>query len=144
MLLLVLADHHGVIGSTERQRATAEQARTLLAEVIEEEPSDPEWRAQLAHSHDLIAGALAREWQVDAALAAYRAALAIREQLAAGDPGNVRWQREIALSHAEIGDMLRRQGQWGPALDAYRAAVTTWGTLVPPPHRPTNSCSRIC
>jgi hypothetical protein len=67
---------------------------------------------------------------VDAGLAAYRAALAIREQLAAGDAGNVRWQREIALGHAEIGDILRRQGQWGPALDAYRAAVTTWENLA--------------
>jgi eukaryotic-like serine/threonine-protein kinase len=123
VLLLVLADHHGVIGNTERQRVTAEQARTLLTGVIAEEPSVPEWREQLALSNNLVADAHAREWQVDSALAGYRAALAIRETMVGRDPSNARWQREIALSNINIGDMLRRQGQWGPALEAYRAAV---------------------
>jgi tetratricopeptide (TPR) repeat protein len=122
-LMLVLADHYGIIGNTERQRQTAEQARTLLVGVIAEEPSEPGWSGQLALSDDLIGDAHAREWQVDGALAAYRGALAIRDQLAAGDPDNGRWQREIALSHTNIGDMLRRQGRWEPALEAYRAAL---------------------
>ena len=123
MLLLVLADHNGVIGKTEKQRATAEQARTLLTEVIAEEPSVPMWHEQLALSNDLVADAHAREWHVDNALAAYRAALAIRNALAGRDARSPRWQRGIALNNINIGDMLRRQGRWGPALEAFRAAV---------------------
>jgi tetratricopeptide (TPR) repeat protein len=129
-LLLVLADHNGVIGNSQKQRATAEQARTLLAGVIAEEPAVPEWHEQLALSNDLIADAYAREWHVDGALAAYRASLAIRTALALGKPDNARWQREVALSNINIGDMLRRQGRSEPALDAYRAAVERLEPLV--------------
>ena len=130
VLLLVLADQYGKLGNIERQRQMAEQARSELATVVDEEPSEPEWRRQLALSTDLIADAHAAAWQVDGALGGYRAALAIRHELAAGDPGNPGWQREIALSHTSIGDMLRRQGQWQAALDAYRAAVATQQRLV--------------
>jgi tetratricopeptide (TPR) repeat protein len=125
VLLLVLADQYGKVGNIEQQRETAEQARNELAAVVDAEPSDAEWRAQLALSNDLIADAHARKWEVNDALAGYRAALALREELAARDPGNLHWQRGIALSQTNIGDMLRRQGKWGPALDTYRAAVAT-------------------
>jgi tetratricopeptide (TPR) repeat protein len=129
-LLLVLADHHGVIGNSGQQRATAEQARTLLAAVIAEQPSVPRWREQLALSNDLIADTYAREWQVERALDAYRAALATRTALIAQNPGNPRWRRGAALSNINVGDMLRRQGRLGPALEAYRAAVTTLEQLA--------------
>jgi tetratricopeptide (TPR) repeat protein len=130
MLLLVLADHNGVIGNTEKQRVTAEHARALLAGVIAEESSIAEWHEQLALSNDLIADAHAREWHVDRALTAYQEALTIRNELAARDPRNARRYREIALSHINIGDMLRRQARWGPALEDYRAAVGSLEQLV--------------
>jgi eukaryotic-like serine/threonine-protein kinase len=130
VLLLVLADQYGKVGNIEQQRETAEQARNELAAVVDEEPSDPEWRAQLALSNDLIADSYATQWQVDKALAGYRATLGIREELAEDDPRNPRWQRGIGLSNISIGDMLRRQGKWGPALDAFRAAVATQERLV--------------
>jgi tetratricopeptide (TPR) repeat protein len=121
--VLVDADHHGITGETEQQRKAAEQARTMLEDVVKEEPSDPEWRRQLALSHDLIAGALATEWQVDLALAEYRKALQIREGLASDYPRDIRQRREIALSHTNVGDMLRRQGKWKLALEDYCAAL---------------------
>jgi eukaryotic-like serine/threonine-protein kinase len=121
--LLALADLYGKLGNIERQREMAERARSELAKVVDEEPYDPEWRVQLALSHDLIAGAQARKWQVADALASYRAALTIREGLAAADPGHVGWQKAVALSHASIGDILFRQGRWAAALEAYQAAL---------------------
>jgi tetratricopeptide (TPR) repeat protein len=121
ILLLASADHEGKVGNIEQQRQTAEQARVELERVSEEEPADPEWRAQLALAQDLIAGAWAAQWQVDRALEEYRKALAIREKLASGD--KPRWQRELALSHTDIGDMLWRQGKWKLAIDDYRQAV---------------------
>ena len=129
-LILVLADQYGKVGNIAQQRQMAEQARSELATVVDEEPSVPEWRRQLALANDLVADADAAAWQVEDALEGYRAALAIRQELAVGDPDNPSWQREIALSHTSIGDMLRRQGQWDAALDAYRAAVAAQERLV--------------
>jgi tetratricopeptide (TPR) repeat protein len=129
-LILVLADQYGKVGNLAQQRQMAEQARNELATVVDEEPSDPEWRRQLALANDLVADADAAAWQVEDALNGYRAALTIRQELAVGDPDNPSWQREIALSHTSIGDMLRRQGQWDAALDAYRAAVAAQERLV--------------
>ena len=81
---------------------------------------------------------------MDDALAGYRAALAIREELAAGDPGNTRWQREIALSHTNIGDMLRRQGQMGSGARRLSRGGGDPGAVWLPPHPPTRSWSGIC
>jgi tetratricopeptide (TPR) repeat protein len=130
VLLLVLADQYGKVGNIAQQRQTAEEARRELAAVVEEQPSNLEWRRQLALANDLIADAQAAEWEVEGALKGYRAALAIREEAAAADPGNPAWQRGIALSHASIGDMLRRQGQWQAALDAFRKAVVAQERLL--------------
>ena len=144
VLLLVLGDQYGKLGNIARQQQMALQARSELAAVVDQEPSDPEWQRQLALANDLIADAHAAAWQVDGALGGYRAALAIRQGLAAGDPGNPSWQRDIALSHTSIGDMLRRQGQWDAALDSYRAAVAIQQQLADatPPTR--GACGICC
>jgi tetratricopeptide (TPR) repeat protein len=57
-----------------------------------------------------------------AALAAYRAGMAIAERLAAADPGNVEWQRDLSGSHSRIGDVLMAQADLAAALAAYRAS----------------------
>ena len=111
---------------------------------MDAEPSEPEWRAQLALSDDLIADAYARKWQVNDALAAYRAALAIREGLAMGDPGNLHWQRGIALSQTNIGDMLRRQGKWGRSARRLSGGGGDLRNVWLPPNPPTRSWSGIC
>ena len=46
--------------------------------------------------------------QLDDALAAYRASLAIRERLAAADPSNAGWQRDLSVSH----NKRRRRAAW--------------------------------
>jgi tetratricopeptide (TPR) repeat protein len=130
MLRLALADEYGKVGNIEQQLQTAEKAGAELDKVSKEEPFDPEWRSQLALSHDLIAGAWATQWQVDRALEEYRKALAIRQKLASDDRSNPRWQREQAVSHTDVGNMLRRQGKWGPAIDHYRRAVQLEEDLI--------------
>ena len=59
----------------------------------------------------------------DGALAAYRAALGIRETLARRDPANTEWQRDLSISHDKIGDMLTAQGDGDGALAAYRTSL---------------------
>jgi tetratricopeptide (TPR) repeat protein len=123
VLLLVFADHYGVIGDIERQRVMADQARVELASVSADEPANPYWRRHLARSHDLVADAHAIEWNVEEALAGYREALGIRERMALEHPEDAGLQREIGLSNISIGDMLRRQGLWELSLRGYHIAL---------------------
>ena len=58
-----------------------------------------------------------------AALASYRASLAIRERLAAADPGNASWQRDLSASEDRIGDVQQAQGDLATALTSYRVSL---------------------
>jgi tetratricopeptide (TPR) repeat protein len=61
---------------------------------------------------------------LNGALTAYRAGMAIAERLAASDRDNAGWQRDLSVSHERIGDVLQRQGDLNGALAAYRAGMT--------------------
>ncbi len=56
-------------------------------------------------------------------MAAYRAGLAISENLARHDPANLDWQRDLSVSHERIGNVLVAQGERAAALEAYRAGL---------------------
>ena len=122
LLLMVLADHYGIIGKADRQLDTAKRARQILDALVAGNPSNTEWMNQLATSHDLVGDALANQLQVDEALTAYRAALSIREKLAAESPSDRKLQRGLSLSHNKLGDILLRQGQLNEALAAFQTA----------------------
>src|SRR5262245_36590004 len=53
------------------------------------------------------------------ALAAYKAALAIRDRLAKADPGNAGWQFDLGISHERIGAVLQAQGNLPGALKEF-------------------------
>jgi tetratricopeptide (TPR) repeat protein len=57
------------------------------------------------------------------ALAAYQAALAIRQRLTQQDPVNVEWQWDLAISHDRIGAVRQAQGDLAGALAAYQASL---------------------
>ena len=122
LLLMVFADHYGIIGKTDRQWDAAKRARDILRELVDAHPSNAEWRRQLATSQDLIGDTLANRLQVDAALGAYQASRVIREKLAADHPSDPTSQRDLALSDNKVGDMLFRQGHPEEALAAFQAA----------------------
>ena len=66
---------------------------------------------------------LVRQGDLPNALAAYKAALAIRERLATADPGNVKWQRDLSTAHSNIGNVLLAQGNLSNALAAYKGSL---------------------
>jgi len=78
------------------------------------------WQGDLSVSHVKLGDVLEAQGDLGEMLGAYRAALAIRERLAATDPG---WQRDLAVSHERLGNVLEAQGDLGGALAAYRAAL---------------------
>jgi hypothetical protein len=97
LLLMVFADHYGIIGKTDRQWDAAQRARDILQELVADHPSNPEWLRQLAISHDLVGDILADRFQLDTALVAYRAAQSIREKLSADDPRDASSERDLVL-----------------------------------------------
>ena len=122
LLLMVFADHYGIIGKTDRQWDAAQRASDILQELVADHPSNPEWLRQLAISHDLVGDILADRFQLDTALVAYRAAQSIREKLSADDPRDASSERDLVLSDNKVGDMLFRQGHPEEALAAFQAA----------------------
>ncbi len=70
-----------------------------------------------------IGDVLSAQGRLDEALSAYRAALAIRERLAAADQSNAVWHHHLSVSQERIGDVLSAQGRLDEALTAYRAGL---------------------
>jgi tetratricopeptide (TPR) repeat protein len=137
LLLLVLADHYGIIGETARQSELAARARAIFEQVAAEEPAKVEWQRNLARSYDVSGSALAQQWQVEQALTAFRAALDLREDLLQAHSDQPMLLRDVALSRTMVGDMLRRQGDWAGARQSYQAAKAIGDRLLraDPDHR---------
>lgn len=64
------------------------------------------------------------------ALAAYRASLAIAEELAARDASDTTWRRDLLVVRVKIGNVLAEQGDRAGALTAYREALAIGERLV--------------
>ena len=113
------------------QRGRVLDARAVLADIGDPgslHPSRAAWVRTFAGDAAVAYGDLA------AALAAYRASLAIAERLAAADPSNAEWQRDLSVSHDKLGDVLVAQGQLADALAAYRASLAIasgWRRPIP-------------
>ena len=88
------------------------------------DPSNTQWKWELALNNERIAGMLAAgdHWgEHQKALAAHRAALALRRELVATDPGNATWRCALANSLSSIGQMLFKGiGDREEAFTAYR------------------------
>ncbi|MBU0609305.1 MAG: DUF4062 domain-containing protein, partial [Armatimonadetes bacterium] len=97
---------------------TAQQA------LCERAPDNTAWQRELSVSHERLGDVRVAKGDLRGALAAYKAALAIGERLAAADPGNAAWQRDLAASYSRLGDVLVAQGDLPGALRAYEASLT--------------------
>src|SRR5512132_4612214 len=120
--LMFSADNYGIIGKSEQQLDAAKRARDILEELVSDHPSNPEWRQQLAISHDLVGEILANQMRLDAALAEYGAAQSIREKLSTDDPSDPKLRRDLSISQQQLGGILLRQGHLVEALDAFEKA----------------------
>ena len=73
-------------------------------------------------SYIKVGDVLFQQGNTAGALNSYRASLAIRTKLAAGDPDNAQWQRDLCSAYQRVGDGLKAQGNTAEALDAYRSS----------------------
>jgi tetratricopeptide (TPR) repeat protein len=101
--------------------AMYEEARRVAEGLVADDPSDAA-RAALAQSHHNIGMVLERINRPQAALAAYREALALRQKLADANPAVTQFQSDLAYSHNNIGVALQRAGQTQAVLAAHEKA----------------------
>jgi predicted negative regulator of RcsB-dependent stress response len=113
---IALGDLHRDTGSLGKAREAFDEALATARR------QDPEGR-DVAAAQDRRGDVLVAQGEGAAALAAYRAGMAIRERLAAADPANAEWQRDLSISRNKIGDVLVAQGEGAAALAAYRAGM---------------------
>ena len=74
-------------------------------------------------SQEKVGDAFVAQNDARGALDAYRASLAIVEQLAAKDPTNAVLQSDLFLGHAKVADMLQATGELDHALAEHRSAI---------------------
>jgi tetratricopeptide (TPR) repeat protein len=107
-------------GDTAAALAAAQQAQTILQDLVTSSPDSTDYQRELSVSHNKIGDVLLAAGRREEALAAYQKSLTIRDKLAAADPGNTQWQRDLSVGHDKIGDVLLAAGKREEALAAYQ------------------------
>jgi tetratricopeptide (TPR) repeat protein len=111
------------LGRHEEGAAALVRARDEYARLAAEFPALPEYRFELAGSHNDLGLLLKTLGKRGEAEAQYRAALALQEKLAAEFPALPKYRFELAGSHNNLGLLLDGLEKWSEAEAQYRAAL---------------------
>ena len=122
-----LRDKLEPLGKLDLLESVAEKARAYYED--RHATDDPEEQRLHAVALNNLGDVLATR-DAPGALARYREALAMAEDLVARKPDDVAVLRMIAMGYGRIGKVLVAQGDMNAALVAYRAAVTAYERLV--------------
>jgi serine/threonine protein kinase/Flp pilus assembly protein TadD len=128
------------LGRTTEAAAAFRQARDGYAKLAADFPAVPQYRQELALSHDNLAVQLAGLGKEAEAEQQYLKALALQEKLAADFPAVPQYRKELAASHNNLGILLRDLGKRPEAERQYRKALHLREKLVKdfpavPPYR---------
>jgi tetratricopeptide (TPR) repeat protein len=122
-MLIQFARNYAILGDTSTQLARSLEAQRLLAGLAAERPEDVTYQRDLSVAYVEVGGVLVAQGQLDDALKAFRAAIAIAERLAALDSGNTGWQRNLAAAYSRVGEVLEEQGQLDAAFEVFRKSL---------------------
>jgi tetratricopeptide (TPR) repeat protein len=111
------------LGETHQAVADYEQMRVIFAGLAAQHPDVPQYRQELANSHNNLGNLLRDLGKRAEAEVAHRAALKLREELAAQHPELPRYRQDLAASHNNLGVLLYDLGRSAEAEVAYRAAL---------------------
>ncbi len=125
-----IADILATTGRPDQAIEAYGRVRTMLQEVIREDPEATLPRDNLASCLKGLAFTLSRVGQQDKALPVYEEALAIRQGLAEADPENPVRKRELALVHNDLGTLFTFTGKSAEALAAYQRAIAVLRPLA--------------
>lgn len=99
------------------------EALLLLEPLAAANPDDPRTLSAMAKAHEMKAGSLSGESDLNPARVEYEKSLEIRERLAKADPANEGYQVELSFAHKHMGSVLAEQGRLDEALDHYHKAL---------------------
>jgi tetratricopeptide (TPR) repeat protein len=122
----VLAD----LGKRAEAEAAYRQALAIQDKLAGEYPAVPQYRQELATSHNNLGILHARLGKRAEAEEAYRKALAIHEKLAGEYPAVPQYRQELATSHNNLGNLLASLGKPAEAEAAYRQALAIQAKLA--------------
>ncbi|HEX5864294.1 MAG TPA: tetratricopeptide repeat protein, partial [Casimicrobiaceae bacterium] len=115
-------------GATPARELVVKRALEYLDSLAKEAGNDPSLQRELATAYDKVANVQGAPYRdnlgnYQGALASYRKAVAIREQLRHESPSDEKLQREIGRDYGEIGDLLKVTGDLSAALASYEKAL---------------------
>jgi serine/threonine protein kinase len=111
------------IGEKQQAVEAYEQMGAIFARLAADFPDVPEYRKDLATSHNGLALELGNLGKWAEAESANRAALSIQKRLVADFPDVPEYRRELANSHNNLGLLLSDLGKVVEAEASYRAAI---------------------
>jgi serine/threonine protein kinase/Flp pilus assembly protein TadD len=118
------------LGQIEEACGGYEEAIAGWALLAADFPAVPQYREELAKSHNNLGIQLAGLGKRVEAEAAYRQALAVQERLAADFPAVPQYRQELARSHNNLGNLLAELGKRVEAEAAYRQALAVQENLA--------------
>ena len=122
--LIVFSDYYGKINDSDKQLQVSQQARKILAALVDVSPSNDVWVKRLSMSYDRIGQSYFARGQLTDALTAHKEQLKLDQQLLAKQPEDPERRRDVATSQERIGTVLQFQGNLTDALAAQDAALS--------------------
>ncbi len=110
------------LGENDAALQTAQRSREAMLTLVARDGKNVSWRRRLSVAHNKVGYVLLRAGRRTEAVAAYREALRIAEELSAIDPENEQWQRDVSVTLGLLAGALIVAGQRDEALAVYRRA----------------------
>ncbi|MBT8485282.1 MAG: protein kinase [Phycisphaerales bacterium] len=132
-------DFHDAIvqldGALPARQLLLTKAHEYLAGLQQEVAHDPDLERLLAAAYERVGDIEGGNRNPSLGGAAnamenYRAALALRQKIAAADPGDAETQRDLSRVHISIGDMLALTGDLAGAMQSYQTALDIRTTIA--------------
>ena len=122
-LMLGFADFYSALQDDKSALHYSQQAQKLANQIVADDPEN-DADQNLVYSADFrIGDAQSNLSHFDAGMKAYKAALAIAQNLAAKEPANYVWMQGVAFILNKIGDIYKIEGPPEQALKQYQAAL---------------------
>lgn len=126
-------------GATPARELVVKRALEYLDSLAKEAGSDASLQRELATAYDKVANVQGAPYRdnlgnYQGALASYRKALAIREQLRQAAKPDEKLQSEIGRDYGEVGDLLKVTGDLSGALASYEKALGVLRAIPNPSH----------
>jgi serine/threonine protein kinase/Flp pilus assembly protein TadD len=119
-----------LLGRHEPAEKAYRQALQLCEQLVAEHPQVPEYRQDLATTHNNLGVLLKDTGRPAEAEKAYRQALQLRERLVAEHPQVPEYRQGLAGTHTNLGVLLEASGRLADAEKAYRQALQLYQRLV--------------